>query len=180
MNRIIILLSFSICPYVYCSGEYKEKWHDKIGMHEVSIVINESQQDDLKNAKISAQEILGDKVLWHLNDFVNDCPLDVTLSVFPHSFETKNFFNDGYRTIFFSYKVGCIGGIDPVTVKYFAYHKGVKYALRGEETLITEDGTYGGEQRAIPDGNLKSTPLLLEYMLKKWPAVSTTDLKQSN
>jgi hypothetical protein len=59
-------------------------------------------------------------------------------------------------------------------VKYFAYKNGVKYSLRGEEHIIVENGSYGGENPPIPDSNLRGDKPLLDYMLKKWGAISTT------
>jgi hypothetical protein len=69
-----------------------------------------------------------------------------------------------------------ITGIDPVTVKYFAYKHGVKYSLRGEEHIIVENGSYGGENSPVPDWNLKNNKPLLNYMLKKWKSISTTKI----
>ncbi|STQ44419.1 Uncharacterised protein [Ewingella americana] len=34
--------------------------------------------------------------------------------------------------------------------------------------------SFGGEVSPVPDFNLKNNKPLLEYMLKKWPSVSTT------
>lgn len=83
------------------------------------------------------------------------------------SIEVNNSFTDGEGTVLFAYKIGCIGGIDPITVKYFAYKNGVKHALRGEEHIIVANDGYGGENPPIPDHNLKNDKPLLNYMLKK-------------
>ncbi|MBO2029753.1 hypothetical protein J4734_29330 [Klebsiella pneumoniae] len=50
------------------------------------------------------------------------------------------------RNRFIAYKIGCVGGIDPVIVKYFAFKNGVKYSLRGEEHIIVSSEGFGGEK----------------------------------
>lgn len=52
----------------------------------------------------------------------------------------------------------------------------MKHALRGEEHIIVGDESYGGETPPTPDHNLKSDKILLNYMLKKWKAISTTKI----
>jgi hypothetical protein len=42
------------------------------------------------------------------------------------------------------------------------------------EHIIVENGSYGGENPPIPDSNLRGDKPLLDYMLKKWGAISTT------
>ena len=37
------------------------------------------------------------------------------------SVEINSSFTNDEGTVLFAYKIGCIGGIDPVTVNYFAY-----------------------------------------------------------
>lgn len=46
-------------------------------------------------------------------------------------------------TILFSCKIGCVDGINPVTVKYFAFKDGVKYSLRGGILLSVVRGRGG-------------------------------------
>lgn len=48
-------------------------------------------------------------------------------------------------TILFAFKIGCVGGIDPVALKYFAFEDGVKYSLRKGVILLSVVWGRGGE-----------------------------------
>ncbi|MER4060189.1 hypothetical protein J8812_16610, partial [Klebsiella pneumoniae] len=78
--------------------------------------------------------------------------------------------------VLFAYKIGRVGGIDPVIVKYFAFKNGVKYSLRGEEHIIVGSEGFGGEKAPVPDFNLRNDKSLLKYMMGKWDSISTTKL----
>lgn len=149
-----------------------KKWKDNSGEHLLVIekVINNNGE------YLSVKQVTKGKDDWVLNDYVNDCEVDINLNVIKKSIEINSGLTDGEGTVLFAYKIGCIGGIDPVTVKYFAYKNGVKYSLRGEEHIIVENGSYGGENPPIPDWNLKNNKFLLNYMLKKWKSISTTKI----
>ncbi|HHH4392374.1 M949_RS01915 family surface polysaccharide biosynthesis protein [Enterobacter cloacae] len=151
-----------------------EKWNDNSGEH--FLVIEKEINKNNTGEHLSVKQVTKGKVDWVLNDYVNDCDVDINLNVIKESIEVNNSFTNGEGTVLFAYKIGCIGGIDPVTVKYFAYKNGVKHALRGEEHIIVVNEGYGGENPPIPDHNLKNDKPLLNYMLKKWKAISTTKI----
>ncbi|MCS2169617.1 hypothetical protein MUU46_04675 [Scandinavium sp. TWS1a] len=169
---ICILLIFSMSPTFAKDIISNTKWEDNSGEH--LLVIEKGSNDNGEH--LSVKQVTKGKDDWVLNDYVNDCEVDINLNVIKESIEVNSSFNDGEGTVLFAYKIGCIGGIDPVTVKYFAYKNGVKYSLRGEEHIIVENGSYGGENPPIPDCNLKNDKRLLNYMLKKWKSISTTKI----
>lgn len=74
---------------------------------------------------------------WTLKDFVRNCGEDIKLDIAPDSVEVNKIFSDGVGTVLFAYKIGCVGGIDPVIVKYFAFKNGVKYSLREKSILLS-------------------------------------------
>lgn len=119
------------------------------------------------------KQVTGGNIDWVLNDYVNDCEVDINLDMITKSIEISRAFSNEETTVLFAYKIECIGGLDFVTVKYFAFKNGVKYALRGEGHIIVENGGYGGENPPTPDSNLRGDKLLLDFMLKKWGAIST-------
>jgi hypothetical protein len=147
-------------------------WIDDNGKH--SLVIEKGITKNSTGEHLSVKQVTGRNIDWVLNDYVNDCEVDISLDVIAKSIEISRDFSNGETTVLFAYRIGCIGGLDPVTVKYFAYKNGVKYSLRGEEHIIVENGSYGGENPPIPDSNLRGDKPLLDYMLKKWGAISTT------
>lgn len=152
----------------------KVRWKDNSGEH-LLVIKKEINQNNI-GEHLSVKQVTKGKDDWILNDYVNDCEVDINLNLIKESIEVNNSFADGEGTVLFAYKIGCIGGIDPVTVKYFAYKNGVKYSLRGEEHIIVENGGYGGESPPVPDYNLKNDKQLLNYMLKKWRSISTIKL----
>ncbi|POD89272.1 M949_RS01915 family surface polysaccharide biosynthesis protein [Pectobacterium odoriferum] len=150
------------------------KWCDDSGKH--NLVIKKEINQNNTGEHLSVKQVTKGKVDWVLNDYVNDCEVDINLNVIKESIEVNRSFPNGEGAVLFAYKIGCIGGLDPVTVKYFAFKNGVKHALRGEEHIIVGSESYGGEIPPIPDYNLKNDKPLLNYMLKKWKAISTTKI----
>lgn len=151
-----------------------KSWVDGSGKH--SLVVEKEITKDQTGEHLSVKQLTKDNVDWILNDYVNDCDLDIKLDIVTDSVEVNKTFYDGVGTVLFAYKIGCVGGLDPVTVKYFAYKNGVKNSLRGEEHIIIGDDGYGGEILPKPYFNLKSDKPLLDYMLSKWSSVSVTKI----
>lgn len=149
-------------------------WIDDNGKH--SLVIEKRVAKNSTSEHLSVKQVTGGDIDWVLNDYVNDCEVDINLDVIAKSFEINRDFSNNGSAVLFAYKVGCIGGIDPVTVKYFAFRNGVKYALRGEEHIIVGNDGFGGEKALVPDFNLRNDKPLLEYMMRKWKSISTTKI----
>lgn len=169
---ICIVTTFQINLTFAQNIDVYKTWVDHNGKH--SLVIEKVITKNNTGEHLSVKQVTGGNIDWILNDYVNDCEVDINLDVITKSIEISRSFSNGETTVLFAYKIGCIGGLDPVTVKYFAYKNGVKYALRGEEHIIVENGSYGGESPPVPDYNLRGDKPLLDYMLKKWGSVSTT------
>ena len=147
------------------------KWIDDSGEH--NLVMENEINKNKTGEHLSVKQVTKGKVDWVLNDYVNDCEVDINLNEIKESIEVNRSFPNGEGAVLFAYKIGCFGGLDPVTVKYFAFKNGVKHALRGEGNIIVGGESYGGETPPILDHNLKSDKALLNYMLKKWKAIST-------
>jgi len=150
------------------------KWNDNSGKH--VLVIEKGINKNHTGEHLSVKQVTRGNVDWVLNDHVNDCDVDIKLDVISESIEVNRHFSDDEGVVLFAYKIGCISGLDPETVKYFAYKNGVKYSLRGEEHLIVENDSYGGETLPIPDYNLKSDKPLFNYILTKWKSISMTEI----
>ena len=173
--KFICILLIVQCSSVFAKDLFINRtWIDDSGEHnlvtETRVVKNNSGE------YLSVKQVTGGNVDWVLNDYVNDCEVDINLDVITKAIEISRAFSNNEATVLFAYKIGCIGGLDPVTVKYFAYKNGVKYALRGEEHIVVGNGSYGGRNPPIPDSNLRGDKPLLDYMLKKWKAISTTKI----
>lgn len=158
------------------ASTYTKEFERVDGVHKVTISIQEGNSDDLKNAKITASEYVNDKKIWGLVDYVNKCPLDINMDLIKGSFEIEKI-NGSLDTVLFSYTIGCVGGLDPVGVKYFAYENGVKHSLRGEERIITSDGVIDDHVKPVPDANLINNIRLYKYMTDNWLKASTVVLE---
>ncbi|EHM3443895.1 hypothetical protein K2B09_004718 [Salmonella enterica subsp. enterica] len=159
---IFLLTSLFSEANEYVSEEsYKLQWHNDNGtINSVNIAIDGNE--------INVNAISGNsgEEQWSLKDYVSQCELDLVLDMIPESFEVVDLFNDGDRVVLFAYKIGCIGGIDPVDVKYFAFYNGVKYALRGQEMFITDKGIDDEYIPPKPNYNLRNNSELFKYMKK--------------
>ncbi|TKV05701.1 hypothetical protein FDX19_21875 [Citrobacter sp. wls619] len=166
-----LFLMFSVCSYadeyqpdIY----YKLQWSASNGsVNDLNIFLKYNQ------LHVEATNRNLHKKLWSLNDYVQSCNLDVELNIIPDSLEAIDLFGNGDFVVLFAYKIGCIGGIDPVDVKYFAFYKGQKYALRGIELFISNDGVDEGYNPPIPSYNLKSNKILFNYMQGRWSLIAT-------
>lgn len=150
----------------------KKVWSDNQGDH--AFIIKREWNDDKGEEYLIIKQTTNGKNIWILKDYVKNCDVDIKLDVIKESVEVNKKISNDDSTILFAYKIGCVGGIDPVTIKYFAYSNGVKYALRGEEHIIIGADSFGGEKIPVPNYNLINNIDLLNYMLKKWGAISTT------
>lgn len=163
-----ILLFLKVSPTIAQTSITNHTWIDDLGKH--SLVIEKEIKEDNSGEHLSVKQITKGNIDWILKDYVNDCDLDAVLDVVSESVEV----NVDAGTVLFAYKIGCIGGLDPVTVKYFAYRNGVKHTLRGEEHIVIGSSGYGGEQPPAPDFNLRNDSHLLDYMLRRWGDISMT------
>ncbi|MBM7344033.1 M949_RS01915 family surface polysaccharide biosynthesis protein [Pantoea coffeiphila] len=176
-SKITLALFLVVLPISSSfASKFTKDFYRTDGVHRVTIDIQEENLDDFKNAKIIASEYVKNKKIWGLVDYVNRCQLDINMDLIKGSFEIKKI-NGTFNTVLFSYTIGCVGGLDPVTVKYFAYENGVKHSLRGEERIITPDGVIDDNVTPVPDANLKNNIPLYKYMISNWHKASTVVLE---
>lgn len=161
MSKFVIC--FSLLFVVFSSSAFEIKLDDE---HSFLFVVKKNNLD----VKMTAKSIGNGRVDFEVNDYIYNCELDSELSLIKYSLERKSI--GGVQTTLFAYRIGCVGGIDPIPIKYFAFQNGVKYALRGEETIQTPNGSYGGEIGPIPGRNLKKNTILYKYMQDRWEDIS--------
>jgi len=176
-TKITLALALMVLPVMSSfATTFTKEFERPDGIHKVKIDIYEENNGDTKNSKVTASEYVKDKKVWSLVDYVNNCPLDINMALIKDSFEIKKV-NGSFDAVLFSYTIGCVGGLDPVTVKYFAYEKGMKHSLRGEERMVTPDGVIDENIKPVPDANLKNNVLLYKYMTSNRSKASTVILE---
>lgn len=113
-------------------------WQSSDGEH---FVIFSSQYTE-ESGDIFAYEFLknGDKVqqLWSVQDEITNCSLAKALEFLPESFQFSDFDKNNETEVWFAYKNGCRGGMDPVDLKILMFENGVKYEISGK-TALSED-----------------------------------------
>ncbi|MBR7631410.1 hypothetical protein KAT72_21045 [Aeromonas popoffii] len=154
---------FSLLFVVFSSSAFEVKLDDECSF---LFVVKKKNLD----VKMTAKSIGNGRADFEVNDYIYNCELDSELSLIKTSLERKSI--GGVQTTLFAYRIGCFGGMDPIPIKYFAFQYGVKYALRGEETIQTPKGNYGGEGGPIPGRNLKKNIILYKYMQDRWKDIS--------
>ncbi|MBL0605351.1 hypothetical protein JD515_04155 [Aeromonas caviae] len=154
---------FSFFFLAFSSAAYEVKLDDG---YSFLFVVKKNNLDVIMTAKSIGKE----KIDFEVHDYIYNCELDSELSLIKTSLERKSI--GGVQTTLFAYRIGCFGGVEPIPIKYFAFQNGIKYALRGEETIQTPNGNYGGEGGVIPGQNLKKNTILYKYMLDRWNSIS--------
>lgn len=150
------------------------RWNDKNG--ENILIITEtpvkgtpgdSRMKELfgYHYKISGGET---KLLWKINDFVKDCPVDLTLKYVDESLSITDLDNNGIAESIFLYRMSCKGDVSPDDMKLLMHENETKYAIRGNMKLtIKGEGTYGGEMKVDPAFN-NAPKEFLDYAKERW------------
>lgn len=119
----IIAFTFELSQAAFASSEiFQRAWNDNSGIH--TLTIDKKLDSKEGGVTLLVTQVTGNSNDWTLQDFVRNCGEDMKLDILPDSVEVNKIFSDGVETVSFAYKIGCVGGIDPVAVKYFAFKDG--------------------------------------------------------
>lgn len=106
-------------------------------------------------------------LLWKINDFVKDCPFDLTLDFIPGSLSITDLNDNGIAESTFLYKMACRGDVSPSDLKLIMHENDNKYALRGSMLVKVEGFTDGGNYKV--DKSFDSAPDgFLDYAKSQW------------
>ena len=87
---------------------------------------------------------------WKIQDFVQDCPNDVTARHLTDSLEVTDLDGDGLAETSFIYRTACRGDVSPSTQKLLMHEGATKYALRGTARIEAGGTPFGGTYEADP------------------------------
>jgi hypothetical protein len=104
---------------------------------------------------------------WQIKDFVEACPLDLSLRFTNAPFVATDLDADGEPEFWVSYFHACRGDVSPAGLKLIGYEGTQKFAMRGDALISYEEQSYGGEGTA--DAALKSAPKAFQaFAAKRW------------
>jgi hypothetical protein len=157
------------------------EWEDKNGTN--IVLISETDltpgNDDGQNKELFGYHYIvsgGTSKLWQINDFVKDCPVDVTLEYIPNSLSVTDLNENGIAESTFLYKLSCKGDVSPDDLKLMMHEDDTKYAIRGE-TLVrykTDGRTYEEGGKYTPDAAFQNAPAgFFEYAKEQWEKFKT-------
>lgn len=132
------------------------QWEDKLGANILFITETEEEaSDDNRSKELFGYNYLvsgeDNELLWRINDFIKDCPIDLTLKFINKSLSITDLDNDGTAESSFLYRMSCKGDVSPDDMKLIMHEGKTKYALRGQMKLtIAGEGTYGGDFKVDP------------------------------
>lgn len=153
------------------------RWEDNNGQNVIIVTETEEKasRDERSKELFAYQYIInGDNVkqLWKVNDFIKDCPVDVTMELFPKSISITDLDKNGIAENTFIYKMACKGDVSPDDMKLIMHEGESKYALRGSMKMIMEGQSYGGEMK--PDPSFDKAPKeFLTYAKEQWSKFNT-------
>lgn len=160
-------------PNMYNVKQAK-KWYDASG--ENWLVLYETgsfipKGNTMASAKLSAVLFIktdsGFVPRWKMNDFINDCGLDVVCSFYDEHLSITDIDSNGMAEIMMVYAKSCKGDVSPNEKKLLLYEGSQKYTIRGEELMIMGKDTLGGIMNR--DAFFQSLPQVIqEAALKHW------------
>lgn len=160
-------------PNMYNVKQAK-KWYDASG--ENWLVLYETgsfipKGNTMASAKLSAVLFIktdsGFVPRWKMNDFINDCGLDVVCSFYDEHLSITDIDSNDMAEIMMVYAKSCKGDVSPNEKKLLLYEGSQKYTIRGEELMIIGKDTLGGIMNR--DASFQSLPQVIqEAVLKHW------------
>ena len=160
------------------------KWSDKNGDNVIVITETDvktteikSRPDDPELSKwLYGYHYVSNKLLWKIQDFVDQCPAALDLTYIQNSLTITDINNNGIAESTFLYMLGCRGDVSPVGLKLMMHEKDIKYALRGETFIKYENVAEGGDIKEVDPSFKKAPDSFLDYAKKQWEKFKTEKL----
>src|ERR1043165_9397168 len=129
----------------------------------------EGQSADLYAYKFSKKDgkIIQD---WKIQDFVRDCPFDITASFVKDAFQVTDLDNNGKAEVWVMYKVTCRSDVSPCEMKIIMYEGETKHAMRGQNKVPADEKTYWGGEYKFDEAFEAAPKSFRNFALKLWNA----------
>ncbi|MBK8552395.1 MAG: hypothetical protein IPL53_15535 [Ignavibacteria bacterium] len=119
------------------------QWKDRSGSNVLFITETaENSNEDNRSKELFGYHYVtddeGSRLLWKINDFVKDCPVDLTLEYIDKSLVITDLDKNGIGESSFLYKMSCKGDVSADDMKLIMHEGANKYAIRGVMNLVME------------------------------------------
>ena len=157
------------------------KWDDKLGSNILFITeTSENSNEDTRSKELFGYHYISDNSgnvqLWKINDFVKDCPVDLTLEYIDRSLVITDLDKNGIGESSFLYKMSCKGDVSSDDMKLIMHEDKNKYAIRGSMDLkMNGQELEKGSMKADPSFD-KAPPEFFEYARKQWNVFKTENV----
>jgi hypothetical protein len=143
------------------------KWKDSLGDNVLILSATDiywNSGEDASSIQLFAyhycKKDTGYRVLWRLNDMIENCPVDIKAAFLKGSTSITDLDKDGVAETTVQYRLVCRGDVSPADMKLIMHEDTVKYALRG--MMWTPLATADPSNKKLPitekDVNLETLP----------------------
>ncbi|MBL7979194.1 MAG: hypothetical protein JNN12_12715 [Bacteroidetes Order II. Incertae sedis bacterium] len=147
-------------------------WRDDAGEHVlVQSTRKENGKDDYRSAYLYGNHFLKSGASytqqWKIQDFVRDCPVDITLEFASDSPKVEDLDGDGTAETMLLYSQACKGDVSPNDLKLLLHKGQTKYGIRGTQGLNIQ-GKLAEKPVMQIDPLLKKAPVALQNAALNW------------
>lgn len=153
------------------------RWKDISGdnllilCEQTDIPSSSKEYEDLRSAALYAYHYLitadSTTLTWKVQDFVNDCSVDIVAEFVKNSTSVTDLDKNGLTETWIVYRTACKGDISASDMKIIMYEGKKKYALRGRSKVIVGKEQDGGDKTfdyAFKNGSV----VFRQYATKLW------------
>lgn len=161
-------------------GEIKDhiRWIDDTGEHTVIVCetgnINKRTAYDMESydAELYAYkyDVKGGQITqdWKIQDFVRDCPFDITAHFVRNTLQVTDLDNNGLTEVWVMYKTTCRSDVSPCTMKIIMYEGGKKHGMRGENKVPAGETTFFGGEYKFDEAFNEAPKSFRDFAIKLW------------
>lgn len=160
-------------------GEVVEavQYTDGLGKH--LVVLTETGETPTKNALDDSYRdaalyayhyttSAGNKLTWKVNDFVQECPVDIEANFIKNTFQLTDLDKDGKAEVWLAYRTVCHGDVSPSTMKIIMYEGVQKFAVRGLSKIQVTETDFEGGKYTFDDAFKRGPEAFRKFATKLW------------
>lgn len=157
------------------------QWKDRSGSNILFITETaENSNEDNRSKELFGYHYVtddeGNRLLWKINDFIKDCPVDLTLDYIDRSLIITDLDKNGIGESSFLYKMSCKGDVSADDMKLIMHEDKNKYAIRGTMNLMM-NGQELEKGRMKVDPSFDDAPeTFLEFAKDHWSKFRTENI----